>query len=92
MSNFSLSYKTYGDTAILIEWPSEIHESILYDIVAFKNKIEDEINLQDIIVGYNSLLLVSSFKIKNIHDKIRSLKELYNQPSKTKIYKTTHDY
>lgn len=90
MSNFSLSYKTYGDTAILIEWPSEIHESILYDIVAFKNKIEDEINLQDIIVGYNSLLLVSSFKIENIHDKIRSLKELYNQPSKTKIYKTTH--
>ena len=90
MPNYNLTYKPFGGNAILIEWPSEINESILYDIIAFKNKIENEINLQDIIVGYNSLVLVSSFKIERIHHKISSLKELYNQPSKTKIHKTTH--
>lgn len=90
MSSYTLTYKTFGEKAILIEWPSEINEPILYDIVAFKNKIEEEINLQDIIVGYNSLVLVSRYKIESVHDKISSLKELYHQPSKTKIFKSTH--
>ena len=90
MSNYKLSYKPFGEKAILVVWPSEINESILHDIVAFKNKIEEEINLQDVIVGYNSLMLVSSYKIEKVHEKMSSLKELYLQPSKAKIHKATH--
>ena len=85
-----MSYKPFGERAILIEWPSEIGEEVLYDIVCFKNKIEKDINLQDVIVGYNSLMLVSSYKIEKVHEKMSSLKELYLQPSKAKIHKATH--
>lgn len=79
MHKYFLSYKTFGEKAILIEWPSEINEEILHDIVSFKNKIEQEVNLQDIIVGYNSLLLVSKFKIDEVQQKITFLKAWYKQ-------------
>ena len=62
----------------------------MYDIVAFKNKIEEDINLQDIIVGYNSLVLISSYKIENIDEKICFLNKLYQQPSEIEIQKTNH--
>ena len=85
-----MSYKSFGESAVLIEWPSEINEAILCDIVAFKNKIEEDINLQDIIVGYNSLVLVSCYKIEDIDEKIYLLNKLYHQPVKAEFQKITH--
>lgn len=85
-----MSYKSFGESAILIEWPSEINETILYDIVAFKKKIEEDINLQDIIVGYNSLVLVSRYKIEDIDEKIYLLNKLYHQAVEAEIQNTTH--
>ena len=74
-----LTYKPFGENAILIEWPSVISEEVLQDIVEFKTKIERLLKLQDVIVGYNSLLLVYNFEIENYNSKIDFLKELYIQ-------------
>ena len=90
MSNYKLTYKPFGEKAILIEWPSEINEKILHDILIFKDKIEQEVNLQDIIVGYNSLLLVSNFVIEKVYEKINFLKEWYKSPLETKAQKAVH--
>jgi inhibitor of KinA len=60
MNKFELKFKPYGDTAILIEWPSEISESILEDIRIFSQKIQSS-NVKGIIdvnFVYASLLVV----------------------------------
>lgn len=90
MPNYKLSYKSFGEFSILIEWPSEINEAILLDIIDFKSKIEDSVNLQEVIVGYNSLLLVSGYKIHDLDEKMYALNELYHQTSKIKISKSKH--
>jgi len=74
-----LTYKPFGENAILIEWPSVINEDVLRDIVGYKRKIERLLKLQDIIVGYNSLLLVYNFEIEKFQTKVDFLKELYFQ-------------
>jgi len=74
-----LTYKTFGKNAILIEWPAVISEEVLQDIVAYKTKIERLLKLQDVIVGYNSLLLVYNFEIEKFQTKVALLKELYFQ-------------
>jgi inhibitor of KinA len=85
-----LTYKSFGENAILIEWPSVISEEILRDIVEYKTKIERLLKLQDVIVGYNSLLLVYNFQIENYNSKIDFLKELYIQKGISSNIKGTH--
>lgn len=72
-----LTYKPFGETAILIEWPAQINHEILEDIVAYKTEITRLIKLKDVIVGYNSLLLVYNFKIENFQSKVSFLEEIY---------------
>ncbi|QDO94888.1 5-oxoprolinase subunit PxpB [Formosa sediminum] len=57
---FKLSYKAYGAHAILIEWPKQISESILDDLLKFKATLEtSELrNIQDIRSAYQTLLIV----------------------------------
>jgi inhibitor of KinA len=90
LRKYKLTYKPYGEHAILIEWTSEISETILEDIITFKNKIERALKLQDIIVGYNSLLLVYTFEVENIESKIEFLEKLYFQKSVFQRQKKMH--
>jgi len=85
-----LTYKTFGENAILIEWPAVISEDVLQDIVAYKIKIERLLKLQDVIVGYNSLLLVYNFEIEKFHSKVSFLKELYFQKGITSTIRSAH--
>ena len=41
MDTFQLTYKSYGERSILIEWPFEINEKILHDILIFKNTLKN---------------------------------------------------
>ena len=85
-----LTYKSFGERAILIEWPSVINEDVLQDIVAYKTKIERLLKLQDVIVGYNSLLLVYNFEIEKFQSKVAFLKELYFQKGVSSTIRNTH--
>ncbi|WP_435261367.1 5-oxoprolinase subunit PxpB [Tenacibaculum sp. nBUS_03] len=73
-----ISYKPFGEKAILIEWEAKISTVILDDIINFKTKIsfgkKDE--LDDCIVGYHSLTLVYKENIKDISLEIESLKAI----------------
>jgi inhibitor of KinA len=74
-----LTYKPYGNHAILIEWTSKIDKNILKDIIFFKNKIlKNNIKvIVDIVNTYNSLTIIYHTTIKNIYNEISTLKSIY---------------
>lgn len=77
--NHDLTYRRFGEKAILIEWPKFIDENILDDILRFKNSIENnKIKvIVDIINTYNSLCVIYDSAIENINDAILELKSIY---------------
>ncbi len=75
---YNLSYKAFGNKAILIEWPQLISEEILYDILSFKNKIEDLYNnVLDISTAYNSLTIYLKKEILDIEKEKFKLNQIY---------------
>ena len=76
MDKFKLSYKPFGQCALLIEWPRMMNESVLQDILRFKQIIEDKYPELDQIPAYNSLCLVSLESLR-FDALISDLKGLY---------------
>jgi inhibitor of KinA len=77
---FELTYKPFGERAILIEWSAVIDEMVLKDVISFKNEISK--NKHEVIVelksAYNSLLIVYDAFCRNFENEVNSLKNLYN--------------
>ena len=59
MDKFDITFKAFGDQAILIEWPNRIDENILDDIIIFLKCILslEKRGLNNYMSGYNSILL-----------------------------------
>jgi inhibitor of KinA len=79
---FELTYKPFGERAILVEWPSRIDATILKDILNFKQSIEQN-NIKDIVEiksAYNSLLIIYNSICRNFENDINLLKTLYRKP------------
>ncbi|WP_439130236.1 5-oxoprolinase subunit PxpB [Polaribacter sp.] len=78
-----LTYKRFGEKAILIEWESKIDDTILNDIILFKEKIiaEKRIDFVDVIQGYHSLTIVFSHHIINFKKEIQLLQSIYSSTS-----------
>lgn len=76
---FKLKYSQYNSHSILIEWPSEINEKILHDIIKFKNKIAISFIKEkvELIYAYNSILVIYKSTIDNVNDAFSALKECY---------------
>lgn len=74
-----MTYKPYGNHAILIEWPSKIDRNTLKNITFFKNEIlQNDIKvIVDIINTYSSLTVIYKYTIKNIYNEILTLKSIY---------------
>lgn len=79
MKGFKLKYKTYGDRSVLIEWPSEIDENILKDVLLFKNKLlKHYIKLKvEVRHAYNSILITYDTAIGNAYDEFEIIKQVY---------------
>lgn len=75
-----ITYKSFGNKAILIEWQAIIDAKILEDILLFKEKIQTKKKdlLVDLIVGYNSLTLLYKTQVNAFKKEVIELKELYN--------------
>ena len=61
MSNYTISIRSYGVHAVLIEWPNQVEEVILEDIIQFKEHLIKsclDSKSWEIILAYNSLTLV----------------------------------
>lgn len=81
---FELTYKPFGASVILIEWPAKIEEEIIQDIIAFEKKIEKDQNILDTIIAYNSLTIRYRI-LKNFNRTVLRLKELYATERKQEI-------
>ena len=82
---FEISFKPYGDRAILVEWPQEINEPILYDLLDFKNKLDSFYGKQSVQINsaYNSILITYDNVIDNYNEVIVGLKTLYESDAET---------
>ena len=76
----SITYKPFGKQAILIEWEPKIAPEILKDIIEFKAKITNAKTdiIEDIIIGYNSVVIRYRREVSNFSDEVKQLKELYH--------------
>ena len=76
---FKLTYKPFGERAILIEWDAEINEAILKDIILLKAKITSK-NIKEIVElksAYNSLLVSYNYVVKNFENNVKLLNNIY---------------
>ena len=77
MSDYHISIKSFGDRAILIEWPAKVDENILYDILVFADYLKSDCldtALWEFIPAYNSLTLVCQKKINDTPELKKRLK------------------
>lgn len=77
MAKFKLDIKRFGERAVLVEWPHEISESILLDMLQFQDYLKrDVLNTEtwELSGIYHSLTLISKEKIDDFEAlKIRLL-------------------
>ena len=86
--DFKLTYRRFSERSILVEWPQEISEFILEDVLFYKNAILD-LNIESIVQvnnAYNSIIIIYELAIDNINDEYLSLKSIY---SNRNIFKKT---
>ena len=86
MDNFNLTYKQFGEKAILIEWPSKIDEKILNDILRFKQalnlSLRKSVDIVDVVTAYNSVTIIHRTEILTFERRIEILAKIY-QKSRT---------
>lgn len=74
---FQLTYKPYGISAILIQWPARIDESIVLDMIAFEQQIQENSMVLETVITYHSLLVCYHQTISNLNVEIQQLKKRY---------------
>lgn len=87
MNAFKLTYKPFGERALLIEWPQKIDAKMLENVLSFKESVKNHYIKEGVYINsaYNSLLISYKHTIENIYNEISILKELYlEQESKFK--------
>src|SRR5690606_42038663 len=59
LDKFKLSYRPYSNKALLIQWPRMINESVIHDILRFKQLLSIQYPDLELVPSYNSLCLIS---------------------------------
>jgi len=78
LNTFKLTYKPYGERAILIEWPSNIDEDILADVLLFKENINLDKVIVEVRAAYASLLVIYDNFIVDSDNEISKLNSIYS--------------
>lgn len=57
--HYSLTFKPFGENALLIEWPARIEEGILYDIINLQENLKEPLSgsVKEYLPAYSSLTL-----------------------------------
>ncbi len=86
-----LTYKSFGDRAILIEWPAEINNKTVKEILQFKEKVIQYKKdfVEDCIIGYHSLTILYIDDVIDFKTEVGSLKSIHLEASATLELETT---
>ena len=74
---FQLTYKLFGRSAILVEWPANISQDIIQDIISFERQVKEIDSILDTVIAYNSLLIRYQNPIVDQELTISQLKSKY---------------
>ncbi|MDV7139010.1 5-oxoprolinase subunit PxpB [Maribacter sp. TH_r10] len=80
MKDYKISIRSFGEHAVLVEWPNEVDEAILEDIIQFKsylkkNRLDQE--EWEMVPAYNSLTLIDKNRIIDYQGFKKELKTWY---------------
>ena len=78
---FQLTYKLFGRSAILVEWPANISQEIIQEIISFERQVKEIDAILDTIIAYNSLLISYQYLIVDKELTISQLKNKYTTSS-----------
>ena len=86
MQKYDLSYKRFGERAVLIEWPPIIDRDILGDVLIFKKKILDFYSDENTQTthAYQSIVVYYSYNDFNYEKELAALKGLYSSDTEIK--------
>lgn len=78
--SYKLIYKSFGERAILVEWPAKIDAKIIKDIINFKDLIKQNSIKQilELKIAYNSLLIIYNEYVENLNNEIAVIEEIYS--------------
>jgi inhibitor of KinA len=81
LKTYSLKYKPFGESAILIEWPAEMSDKILKDISFFYQKIlfKNITGIIEIIQSIHSLTVVYDFELISYRNLKQLLHKMYSE-------------
>ena len=81
MANSKITYKPFGEKAILIEWPKRISHKYLDEILDYKKKLEtsNRTTILDIVVAYHSINIKYKDTIQDFEKEISFLKSLHDK-------------
>lgn len=88
MSNYSISIKPFGSNAILIEWPNNVEESILDDILQYVAHLKNTNFINEdweFVPAYNSLTLISKKSGLHFSKMALQLEALYQTKESVKL-------
>lgn len=85
-----VKFKAYGESAILIEWPSQISNTILWEILAAKEMLVDYYAKQKVYINhsYSSILIDYIHSNIDVNSEVNSLKlviQSLDDPLKSKV-------
>ena len=77
---FKLRYKSLSLHAVLVEWPAEISEVILEDVLILKTKIENSLIKEVVQVNstYNSLVVLYVNSFTSFGERISTIDKIYS--------------
>lgn len=88
MSDYPISIRPFGEHAVLIEWPNEVDEAILEDIIQFKSYLQQNFldsKEWEMVPAYNSLTLINGFENFDYQSFKKKLKTWYGQRVSAKL-------
>ncbi|MBW8241341.1 5-oxoprolinase subunit PxpB [Muricauda oceani] len=91
MKSYPISIKPFGERAVLVEWPEEVSESILADILDFMDAFKElEIPGWEMSVAYNSLTMVYNQDHIDFEETKNMILECQEQQAKSKTERIQH--
>jgi len=92
LKTYKLTYKPLGKSAILIEWPPEMNELILKDVLLFYNRIQlsKKEGIVETIQSINSLTIIYDFELINFDELNLWLKRIYPEIKNTSYTQKNH--
>ena len=91
MKSYPISIKPFGERAVLVEWPDEVSESILADILDFMDAFK-ELKIPDweMSVAYNSLTMVYNKDHLDFEDTKEMIQACHKKQGLSKTERVQH--